>query len=745
MEEKNGDAKAFWKELEDGGKVDLIFEHVQSILQSLKQKIKDGSATYQEYTQAMILVNEAKSNSLLQIKDGALERDKEPRSEETASPVFNEESGPQMPSPLTTEDKAKSAAVPGVCTSEEKKSPLYLPYQSHNCHKCLTKRPLISFKGENPLKIPILCHFQRRHAKTNSHSAILHVIYKTPCRRSLRNFQEVQRYLREIDCNFLSIDQFSFNTYVQLNRSILNPDAIVSDFDVSKGAESVPISFCNEIDSRRLPHFKYRKSTWPRGYYLNNFSGAFTDSCDCSEGCTDISKCACLQLTARGRPEGSPFSNKMEPPGYRYKRLQRPVPTGVFECSLLCKCSRWTCQNRVVQHGLQVRLQVFNAEKKGWGVRCLDDIDKGTFVCTYSGRLLSRACLEKSSCAQQDDSLKSNSSMPLSKQRKIEVACSDSEGKFVKTRKDISGNTENQECLLPTNGDPEDRVKDLKYGYNPRNRSHPGIRRPQSKTAILQSHRKKLGLAVLEFSVSSEEEEEGGRVGGTHSIKIKLSPKTEKKPSSDSVEGFKDDLLSKSNVVDASSLKEETPVENVCEQVTEIVEDQEDQDEKNLESPNPGAFGSEKFPSETQKDFLKTFNKEGTYLLDATKEGNIGRFLNHSCCPNLFVQNVFVETHDRNFPWVAFFTNRHVKAGTELTWDYGYEAGSTPEREVPCLCGFQKSSTHPRDDCTQLIPDRSVRRTVFEHMGKYNRIKSHIPWPQETYQSNGGYGRRSRF
>lgn len=43
------------------------------------------------------------------------------------------------------------------------------------------------------------------------------------------------------------------------------------------------------------------------------------------------------------------------------------------------------CQNRVVQHGIQVRLQVFNTEKKGWGVRCLDDIDKGTFVCTYSG------------------------------------------------------------------------------------------------------------------------------------------------------------------------------------------------------------------------------------------------------------------------------------------------------------------------------------------------------------------------
>nr|KAF6428437.1 SET domain bifurcated histone lysine methyltransferase 2 [Rousettus aegyptiacus] len=70
MGEKNGDAKTFWMELEDDGKVDIIFEQVQNVLQSLKQKIKDGSATNKEYIQAMILVNEATiSNSSTLIKD----------------------------------------------------------------------------------------------------------------------------------------------------------------------------------------------------------------------------------------------------------------------------------------------------------------------------------------------------------------------------------------------------------------------------------------------------------------------------------------------------------------------------------------------------------------------------------------------------------------------------------------------------------------------------------------------------
>lgn len=62
------------------------------------------------------------------------------------------------------------------------------------------------------------------------------------------------------------------------------------------------------------------------------------------------------------------------------------IIASIYECNLLCKCNRQLCQNRVVQHGPQVRLQVFKSEKKGWGVRCLDDIDRGTFVCIYSGK-----------------------------------------------------------------------------------------------------------------------------------------------------------------------------------------------------------------------------------------------------------------------------------------------------------------------------------------------------------------------
>lgn len=59
----------------------------------------------------------------------------------------------------------------------------------------------------------------------------------------------------------------------------------------------------------------------------------------------------------------------------------------------------------------------------------------------------------------------------------------------------------------------------------------------------------------------------------------------------------------------------------------------------------------------------------------------------HSCAPNLFVQNVFVDTHDLRFPWVAFFAMTYIRSGTELTWNYNYDVGSVPNKVLYCECG----------------------------------------------------------
>lgn len=701
MGEKNGDAKTFWTELEDEGKIDFIFEQVQNVLQALKQKIKNGSATNKEYIQAMILVNEATiSNNAMLIKDHvSVIQDVQDNTSSLLPSTSHKSYFPEDSTFLYTNNKESHSLENDVDMRKKEAS-----YQSHTCSgACLMKMPPV-FKSENPLQLPIKCHFQRQHAKTNSHSSALHVSYKTPCGRSLRNMEEVFRYLLETECNFLFTDNFSFNTYVQLTRNYSNQEAF-SDVDISNGVESVPISLCNEIDNRKFPHFKYRKTIWPRAYYLNSFSKMFTDSCDCSEGCIDITKCACLQLTARIAKTYHLSSNDITP-GYKYKRLQRHIPTGIYECNLLCKCNRRICQNRVVQHGPQVRLQVFKTKKKGWGVRCLDDMDRGTFVCIYSGRLLSRSNTEKSNDINENAKKEKVMDDSFSKKRKIEVA--DCEAEIIPLALETHlTSAEIGEYPSTFINSPKKSVIEMKCKTMSRIQYHSVIRSPKAKIAIIQRNGenmkvKKLPLFSFKEFASSEsiisEDSDGFLL---NQVSMNSTAKEMKKDaSSEEDEDSKDILVIESDVMDITKCRKESPPRFRCNNqdldnkniITKFdVQIEKPQEKQSTACHNQQDLCDEELLDETENiDSLKIFNSKDVFMLDASKEGNVGRFLNHSCCPNLLVQNVFVETHDRKFPLMAFFTNRYVKARTELTWDYGYKTGTMPEKEILCQCGFNK-------------------------------------------------------
>lgn len=77
----------------------------------------------------------------------------------------------------------------------------------------------------------------------------------------------------------------------------------------------------------------------------------------------------------------------------------------------------------------------------------------------------------------------------------------------------------------------------------------------------------------------------------------------------------------------------------------------------------------------------------GTYTINGGLKGNVARFFNHSCDPNTYAQNIFVDTHDLRFPWIAFYTMKFIPAFTEITWDYNYMVGCLPGRRLNCNCG----------------------------------------------------------
>ncbi|WVZ11278.1 hypothetical protein V8G54_015808 [Vigna mungo] len=84
--------------------------------------------------------------------------------------------------------------------------------------------------------------------------------------------------------------------------------------------------------------------------------------------------------------------------------------------------------------------------------------------------------------------------------------------------------------------------------------------------------------------------------------------------------------------------------------------------------------------------------KDGGFTIDAAEFGNIGRFINHSCSPNIIAQNVLYDHHDTRMPHIMFFAADNIPPLQELTYDYNYELDQVRDsdgniKRKYCYCG----------------------------------------------------------
>ncbi|XP_020713800.1 uncharacterized protein LOC101448499 [Ceratitis capitata] len=80
------------------------------------------------------------------------------------------------------------------------------------------------------------------------------------------------------------------------------------------------------------------------------------------------------------------------------------------------------------------------------------------------------------------------------------------------------------------------------------------------------------------------------------------------------------------------------------------------------------------------------FDLENGHCIDANYFGNVSRFYNHSCEPNIVSVRVFFEHQDYRFPKIAFFACRDIEAGEELCFDYGDTFWLFKNRHLSCKC-----------------------------------------------------------
>lgn len=137
----------------------------------------------------------------------------------------------------------------------------------------------------------------------------------------------------------------------------------------------------NEVDLELLPD----DVEWNPGHPtdINLEKEVCLKGCDCSGTCFYTEDCC--------------FPNRYTRKG----RLQDLKDTSfVYECGNHCGCDPKICLNRVVRNGGKCSLCIFKTPKKGWGVKTLKDIERGTLVSEYSGEIITKQEFDRRSLAE---------------------------------------------------------------------------------------------------------------------------------------------------------------------------------------------------------------------------------------------------------------------------------------------------------------------------------------------------------
>ncbi|CAF0955012.1 unnamed protein product [Adineta ricciae] len=472
-------------------------------------------------------------------------------------------------------------------------------FHPHHCsHKCVNyaeKNFHQLPRTMNPFLKPFACHWTmldnvrvRKAGDIRLRVTRSTFIYCAPCGRKLVSQGQVDNYLHETKSKLTS-ELFIFDGKANL-RQHYSPCGKILNPDISNGQENVPISVVNEVDKEpgkieEPSAFTYRVERTPVAGVNMVINEPTMTCCTCTDGCRNRVKCACWLRTlkyadligdervkamkAKHRSQAE-ILNQL---GYRFRRLHKNVPGGIYECNSRCSCNKYTCSNRVVQNGITVQLQLFKTVGRGWGVRTLHDLPVGTFISVYSGEIFT---------SEQ----------------------ADERGKLL--------------------GD--EYQADLDFFENINN--------------------------------DSEDEHPAGQL----------------EPEDDDIDG---DDTSPSSTESANTRVRNANLQSRARELLNKKDSKKSSNSTSDDSDNNSTLNRTLLP-----------DYDGVvYTLDAKLIGNIGRYFNHSCSPNIAVQNVFVDTHDIHFPWIGFFATKMIRSGTELCWDYNYTVGEIAGRRMDCNCG----------------------------------------------------------
>ncbi|KYO20533.1 histone-lysine N-methyltransferase SETD1A [Alligator mississippiensis] len=76
------------------------------------------------------------------------------------------------------------------------------------------------------------------------------------------------------------------------------------------------------------------------------------------------------------------------------------------------------------------------------------------------------------------------------------------------------------------------------------------------------------------------------------------------------------------------------------------------------------------------------FRVDHDTIIDATKCGNLARFINHCCTPNCYAKVITIEAQKK----IVIYSKQPIGVNEEITYDYKFPI---EDNKIPCLCGME--------------------------------------------------------
>lgn len=129
----------------------------------------------------------------------------------------------------------------------------------------------------------------------------------------------------------------------------------------------------------------------------------------------------------------------------------------------------------------------------------------------------------------------------------------------------------------------------------------------------------------------------------------------------------------------------------------------------------PTAF--EKSEKQIMRETMEAFTERVEWVINPEEIGNVGRFVCHSCEPNLAMIRVFQKGFTPAHCRFILVTQEVVFPGSELTFDYGLNYVST-NLDNNCLCG--------KPSCTSSELYKMMRHASGTALEKYQALRYHV-------------------